>query len=556
MPLGSFTFVLHSHIPYVRKAGRWPHGEEMLHEVMAETYVPLLDALFDLKRDGIEPHLTLGLTPILLEQLADADVRDHFELYLEERLALAEADIARHELNRAERLLRLARWYRDWYANVLASFRDRYARDLVGAFKRLSDAGNLDILTSAATHGYLPLFDRDASVYGQLKTGIESSRRFLGHAPRGIWSPECGYRPAYMLGARYKPGIEEFFADLNIGYFFTDTHVITGGRMVGKVAGDVAGPYGDIPARKIVVHADDRPEARSRTTMRPYYVQAANVAVFGRDERTGMQVWSAAQGYPGDFVYREFHRKDSNSGLQYWRITAAKTDLADKELYDPDAAFAHVAMHADHFVDIIAQQVRAYYYQTKQHGIVLSAYDTELFGHWWFEGVEWLKQVLRRLATNPDIELTTARDYMDAHPPDQVLSIPESSWGAGGTHWTWLNSETEWMWHLIRNAERAMETLVVKYPNADGDLLTVLNQTARELVLLQSSDWPFLISTGQAKEYASGRFQQHLARFHHLAAIAHRDGILADADRRFLNNVMELDNPFANIDYRVFGARE
>jgi 1,4-alpha-glucan branching enzyme len=212
----------------------------MLHEVMAETYVPLLDALNDLKRDGIEPRLTIGLTPILLEQLADADVRDHFELYLEERLALAEADITRHESNRAERLLRLAQWYRDWYANALASFRDRYARDLVGAFKQLSDAGNLDILTSAATHGYLPLLDRDSSVYGQLKTGIESSRRLLGHAPRGIWAPECGYRPAYMLGARYKPGIEDFFAEMNLGFFFTDTHVITGGRMVGKVAGDVA----------------------------------------------------------------------------------------------------------------------------------------------------------------------------------------------------------------------------------------------------------------------------------------------------------------------------
>jgi len=555
MKLGSFTFVLHSHIPYVRKAGRWPHGEEMLHEVMAETYVPLLLALDELKAEGIEPRLTLGLTPILLEQLADADVQNHFELYLEERLALVEADLARHELSGNARLLALARWYHDWYSNVLVAFRDRFQRDLVGAFRRLAQAGNLDVLTSAATHGYLPLFDRDASVYGQLKTGIESSRRFLGHAPRGIWAPECGYRPAYMLGNRYKPGIEEFFADLNLGYFFTDTHVVTGGKMVGKVAGDVTGPYGNLPVRKFVVHADDRPEAKQRTTMRPYFVQAANVAVFGRDERTGMQVWSAAHGYPGDFVYREFHRKDAHSGLQYWRITAANTDLGQKEWYDPVAAFQHVHMHADHFVDAITQLVRAYYYQTKQHGIVLSAYDTELFGHWWFEGVAWIKQVLRRLANNDDVELTTAGAYLDAHAPDQVLSLPESSWGSGGGHWTWLNSETEWMWHLIHNAERAMEQIVARYPTADGDRLTVLNQTARELVLLQSSDWPFLISTGQAKEYASGRFQQHLARFHHLVAMASHD-TLTDTDRRFLANVMDLDNPFANIDYRVFGARE
>lgn len=554
MKIGSFTFVLHSHIPYVRKAGRWPHGEEMLHEVMAETYIPLLNALFDLKAEGIEPHLTLGLTPILLEQIGDADVQNHFELYLEERLALAEADIARHEKNHAEHLAYLARWYRDWYSTILASFRDKYGRNLIAGFKALRDSANLDILTSAATHGYLPLFERDSTIYAQLKTGIESSRRFLGHAPTGIWLPECAYRPAFMTD-HYKPGIEEFLADLNLGYFFTETHVVTGGKMVGKVAGDVAGPYGKFPGRKLVVHSDDRAEAKSRTTLRPYYVQAANVAVFGREEQTGLQVWSAAHGYPGDFVYREFHRKDANSGLQYWRITAAKSDLGQKEFYDPHVAFNQVNTHADHFVDTVTRLTRDYHSQTGKQGCIVSAYDTELFGHWWFEGVAWVKEVLRRLSASDAVELTSARAYIESHPPDEVIALPESSWGKGGDHSTWLNSETDWMWDLIRASERAMEQLGSRFPNAAGELQTALNQCARELVLLESSDWPFLISTGQAKEYASGRFQQHLARFNNLAAIAQR-GALTDNDRRFLENVMELDNPFPNIDYHNFAARE
>ncbi len=555
MKLGSFTFVLHSHIPYVRNAGRWPHGEEMLHEVMAETYIPLLNALYDLKAEGIEPRLTLGLTPILLEQLADVDVQNHFEIYLQERLALAEADIARVGAMHASPL---PQWYRAWYENILESFREKYQRDLVRAFRHLSDAGNLDILTSAATHGYLPLLDRDASVYGQLKTGIESSRRHLGRAARGIWLPECAYRPAFMLDSKYKPGIEEFLAEFNLGYFFTETFVITGGKLVGKVAGDVAGPYGNIPERNVVIRADDRPTAHARTTMRPYYVQAARVAVFGRDERTGLQVWSAAHGYPGDFVYREFHRKDAHSGLQYWRVTGANADLGQKDFYDPAAAFQQTQIHADNFVDAVTQLTREHSDQTQQHGIIVSAYDTELFGHWWFEGVEWLKQVLKRLAQNPDVELTTARDYLAAHPPTEVLAIPESSWGKGGDHSTWLNPETEWLWQLIQPAERAMETLAAKYPDARGDLLTVLNQCAREFLLLTSSDWPFLISTGQATEYASSRFQQHLARFNHLVAMAARVAAsgLQDSDRRFLENVQQLDNPFPEIDYRVFAARE
>jgi len=556
MKKGAFTLVLHSHLPYVRKAGRWPHGEEMVHEAVAETYVPLLNALYDLKDEGYEPKLTIGLTPILLEQLADSDVLAHFELYLQEKLTLIEADIERHEEADHGHLLYLARFYHDWYRGILQAFRGRFSRDLVGAFGRLQDEGNLDIVTSAATHGYLPLMERDSTIHGQLAVGVGTYRRHFGRAPRGIWLPECGYRPAYRHeDGRYKPGIEEFLAQWELDYFFTDTHVIEGGRMVGKVAGDVVGPYGGLPERKLVVRTDERPEAEEGTTFRPYYVRAAEVAVYGRDEATGLQVWSAAHGYPGDFLYREFHQKDDHSGLQYWCITGANVDLGSKELYDPHPAFNKVQEHADHFVHLVVERLLGYHAQSGQRGILLSAYDTELFGHWWFEGVAWLKEVLRQLSVNPDVELTTAGDYLETDPPQKVISLPESSWGEGGGHWTWLNPQTEWMWPLIHHAERRMEQLVERYPQAEGEMLGVLDQAARELLLLEASDWPFLVSTGQAKEYASGRLQQHLARFNHLAAIADA-GAVSEEDRRFLSATAELDNPFPEIDYRVFKERE
>jgi len=555
MKNGAFTFVLHSHLPYVRRAGRWPHGEEMLHEAMAETYVPLLNALFELKGEGCQPRLTIGLTPILLEQMSDPDVLDHFELYAQERLALVAADIKRHKENDDGHLLYLAEFYRDWYQGILESFRDRYGRDLVSAFRRLQDEGNLDILTSAATHGYLPLMERNSTIHAQLQVGIETYRLHFGCAPRGIWLPECGYRPAFAQNGVEKPGLEEFLAQSGLGYFFTDTHVILGGRLVGKVAGDAVGPYGGLPKRKLVVRADERPEAVQRTTMRPYYVRAADVAVYGRDERTGLQVWSAAHGYPGDFLYREFHRKDAHSGLQYWRITGARVDLGQKGLYDPHPAMNQVQMHADHFVRLIVDEVSDYYEATKQPGIVVSAYDTELFGHWWFEGITWLKEVLRRLDKHETVELTTAGDYLEACPPTEVVTLPESSWGEGGGHWTWMNPDTEWMWPLIHDAELRMERLVTSHPDENGQMRAVLNQAARELLLLESSDWPFLISTGQAKEYAGGRFQQHLARFQHLAAIAD-SGAVTDADQHLLESIAALDNPFPTIDYRVFAARE
>ena len=555
MKKGAFTFVLHSHLPYVRKAGRWPHGEEMLHEAMAETYIPLLNALFDLKQEGCRPRLTIGLTPILLEQLADTDVMKHFDLYLLEKLELVGADMRRFQESKDTTLLALAEFYRDWYRGIQHAYHERYGRNLVAAFRQLQDEGNLDIITSAATHGYLPLMERNSTIYGQIKVGVETYRRHLGRNPRGIWLPECGYRPAFTQGQWYKPGIEEFLADFNLGYFFTDTQVVAGGQLVGKVAGDVVGPYGGVPKRKLVVQADPRPEAQVRTTKRPYYVRSASVAVYGRDERTGLQVWSAAHGYPGDFVYREFHRKDAHSGLQYWRVTGAKVDLGAKDLYQPSPAMGQVQMHADHFARIVTEEVAGHHEATGKPGIVVSAYDTELFGHWWFEGVTWLKEVLRRLDKSDVVELSTAGDYLEAYPPEEVISLPESSWGQGGGHWTWLNPDTEWMWPLIHNAESSMERLVAAHPAAEGPLRDVLNQAARELLLLESSDWPFLVSTGQAKEYASGRFQQHMARFNHLVSIV-GSGAVDDASLSFLTNVADLDNPFPGVDYRVFASRE
>jgi len=552
---GSFVLVLHSHLPYVRMAGRWPHGEEMVHEAIAETYIPLLNVLNDLEAEGYSPRLTIGLTPILLEQIADPDVLEHFDTYLQERLALVEADIERHEREGNTALLVLSHFYRDWYRGIWNSFHDRYNGDIVGAFRFLQDKGCLDVLTSAATHGYLPLMERDSTIYAQIKVGIETTYRHMRKKPSGIWLPECGYRPAYMEGKKYKPGFEEFLADLNLSYFFTDTHVIEGGKMVGKVAGDAIGPYGAIPKRRVVVRADELPQPAQRTTHRPYYVQAARVAVFGRDERTGLQVWSASRGYPGDFVYREFHRKDEHSGLRYWRITGADVDLGRKDLYDPQRALDQTKMHAAHFVSLVEGEILDYYSATEKHGVVVSAYDAELFGHWWFEGLDWLKEVLRRLEESEIVDLTTARDYLEAYPPEEVMSLPESSWGEGGGHWTWLNPDTEWMWPLIHAAERQMEKLVARHPDAGGVLLDVLNQAARELLLLESSDWPFLISTGQAAEYATSRFRQHLARFNTLADIANR-GEVGELDRRFLSNVMRMDNPFSRIDYRAFAERE
>jgi len=558
MKVGGFTFVLHSHLPYCRNAGRWPHGEEWIHEAASETYIPLLDALYDLKKEGCPFKLTLGITPVLVEQLADPLVIDHLGGFIEDKMQRAQSDINRFEKADEGHLLYLARFYFDRYQKILKSFNERFERNIINAFKKLQDEEYVEITTSAATHAYLPLLERDSSIYGQLQTGKISYRQYFGKEPSSVWLPECGYRPAYYVGnpgnSYIKPGLESFLAKLSLTCFFAETHTVEGGAPVGKAREEVIGPYAGV-SRRYVVPTTEYSEPTQRTTYLPYWVGTPEVAVIGRNNRTSMQVWSAEWGYPGDFNYREFHKKDGISGLQYWKVTGAKVDLGYKEYYDPYWADKRITEHSSHYARLVEELLTSFYQETGKYGIISAAYDTELFGHWWFEGVEWIKQVLRYTGQSEFVEPTTASKFIKEHPPEDVLTLPESSWGSGGGHFTWQNADTDWIWPIIRSAAIRMEGLAARYPEADGAMKEVLNQAARELLLVQSSDWPFLITTGQARVYAENRFLEHANRFQKLADIA-ESGHADEAAVALCHEMWELDKVFSGIDYRSFAERE
>ena len=571
MKVGAFTFVLHSHLPYCRNAGRWPHGEEWIHEAALGTYIPLLDALYDLKREGCSFKLTLGITPVLVEQLADSLVIAHLDEFVEEKICRAREDVRRFDKAGQGHLAYLAKFCLERYQKIQDTFRNMFDCNIVSAFKTLQDEGYIEIVTSAATHAYLPLLKRDSSIYAQLKVGKEVYKRHFGVYPSSVWLPECGYRPAIFdtsLGKKYKrPGLERFVADAGMSCFFAETHLVEGGEPVGKAREPIFGPYGGIAKRYYVplpLHA----EPALRTTFLPYWVRSADfelleVAVMGRNNRTGMQVWSAEWGYPGDYNYREFHKKDGVSGLQYWKVTGAKVDLGYKEYYDPYWAAQRVAEHSAHYAHLVEELITNFYQETGRVGIIAAAYDSELFGHWWFEGVDWLKQVLHQLSQSELIELTTAHEFITKHPPEDVIALSEGSWGVGGDGFTWHNVDNEWMWPVIHSAELKMEELVAKHPNARGWLKEVLDQAARELLLLQSSDWLFLITTGQAKEYAEERFGYyedsdkyagHVGRFYTLVEIV-ESGRINKTSHSICQGFWERDKIFPDIDYHYFAKR-
>jgi 1,4-alpha-glucan branching enzyme len=313
---------------------------------------------------------------------------------------------------------------------------------------------------------------------------------------------------------------------------------------------------GFVTEKRIVPFEGGAPAGEDGGTFEAYYVRDSEVAVIGRNRKVGEQVWAARFGYPGEGDYREFHKKDSAHGFQYWRVTDQQADLAYKQPYDPYRAGQRVSDHAGHFAWLVEEQLSSY---TTSHGgqeaLIAANYDTELFGHWWFEGIAWLKEVLRRIAASDRVELCTASEWLESHPPEKSIALPESSWGHAGTHITWINPETSWMWEAVHAAERRMERLVERYPQPTSEgLAEALAQAAREVVLLEASDWEFLYTTGQARQYAGERFSEHVSRFNDLASAIEtgNEGQAVWLAREY----GERDNLFPDIDYRDFARRQ
>ncbi len=567
--LGSFALVLHSHIPYVLAHGRWPHGMDWLAEVAAETYIPLLDVLNRLVEEGISPQITIGITPILTEQLADETFNLEFTDYLTQKIETARQNQEQFQQEGNMHMLGLAHYWDKFYSSIKDMYQNRFHSDIVGGFRKLQDAGHIEIITSAGTHGYLPLLLTDESVQAQVKQGVQTYQKHYGRNPSGFWLPECAYRPRYAWNApsaefqTVKPivrkGVDEFLAENGLEYFFVDSHLLKGGQAVGVYAERFQGLQ-ELWSRFQKAYT---PENTQRSPYEPYLVNSsgepkAPLAIFTRDHRTGVQVWSGEEGYPGDEHYLEFHKKHYPGNLRYWRVSWPKHDLGRKQLYEPYLAADRLKYHSDHFVKLIRDVLAEHLESHEQPGNITSLFDTELYGHWWFEGPEFLYLVLKGLHQHPEIEVTTCRDYLHANPPSTVVALPEGSWGEGGYHWIWLNEWTSWTWDKIYECELKMIDLAKKY--GDNPLVeTLLKQAARELMLLESSDWQFSISTFSSRDYAEQRVNYHSAKFDQIAELIERTALGEDIppeDWNHLGEAEDRDRCFPDIDPKWWAAIE
>jgi 1,4-alpha-glucan branching enzyme len=538
----------------------------MVFEAAAETYIPLLWAIEEMAAEGIHANITLSLSPVVVEQLADDRFKGWFVDYLRHKEAMARQDLAEFERRGDGHLQYLAHHWQRHYAGLLDSFANRYDHDLTTPFRKAQEDGHIELMTCAATHGFLPLLHEDGSIRMQIRQAAQTYERFFWRRPRAIWLPECAYRPRcnwapppWITGPKtpwFRPGIEEFLGNEGFDYFIIDTHLLAGGDPR-PVRVDQSNSLGKAWGR--IHHAPDaHNHFMSKSPYLPFFVGThfedhPPVAVLTRDPNSSLQVWSSRQGYPGDYNYLDFHKQHMPGNFRYWRVTDDKEDLGSKAPYEPDWADGQVNSHAGHFLNIAKEILRHDApHLGKRLPVLCAPFDAELFGHWWYEGPRWLTRALTWMNRDPDIEVMTGSDYLRTYSPDTAITLPEGSWGAGGHHWVWLNEKVDWTWRKVYDAELDMLALMKDHgPGHDEPMRAIVKQAARELLLLQASDWQFLITTGTAVDYASERLGAHHADYKRLSAMARRYArgeVIGQSEWDELGHIQERDRLFADID--------
>jgi 1,4-alpha-glucan branching enzyme len=526
MPLGYLCLVLHAHLPFVRHPEYDDFLEEdWLYEAITETYIPLLEVFDGLERDGCDWRLTMSVTPTLAAMLSDPLLQYRYVRHIDNLIALSGKELERTRWQ--PEFNELARMYHDRFQRARHVFVNQYGNNLLRGFRRFFDAGKLELITCGATHGFLPLMDHNPNaVRAQVEIGAREFERHFGKRPLGIWLPECGYAP----------GVDQVLADAGIRYFFTDTHG--------------------------VLYAEPRP----RFGVYAPLICPSGVAALARDTESSKQVWSAVEGYPGEFNYRDFYRDigfdldyeylrphlhqsgiRSHLGIKYYKITG-RTD--QKEIYQPRAALQKAAEHAGNFMFNREKQVEWLSgFMDGRPSLVVAPYDAELFGHWWFEGPDWINYLLRKIHYDQQtVKTITVPEYLDRFPKLQVCQPALSSWGYKGYCEVWLEGSNDWIYpHLHQLADRMVE-LARENPEPSPLRRRALNQAARELLLAQSSDWAFIMKTGTMVDYARERTRLHVLNFNHLYELLKGNCL----DEGWLGELERRHNLFPDIDYRVY----
>lgn len=523
---GYWIPILHSHLPFVKHPEYDYFLEEhWLFEAITECYIPLLRRMKQMQDEGTYFKLTTSITPPLAEMLADQHLMDKYMRYLDKLIELSGKEILRLRGN--AQLEPLAHFYKERFEQTKAFFTGFLNHNVLNGYRHFRDAGYLEIITCGATHGFLPLLSTNAkAVDVQIRVACEAHEKYFGDRPNGIWLPECAY---------YE-GLDAVLSKHGIKFFIMDSH----GLVYGK------------PTPRYGVFA-------------PAYT-TNGVAAFGRDPESSRQVWSSKEGYPGDNNYRDFYKDigyeleydyiapyiDPDgarvfTGLKYYKVTGPDEH---KDPYIPHIAQEKAAEHATHFCFNRHEQVKYLREHMDRNPMIVSPYDAELFGHWWFEGPDFLYHVYKEMERHQVIKPLTPMEYIALEPKNQVIVPNPSSWGGRGYYDVWLNTGNDWIYRHLHQMADSLSGFANHY--REGTSFTkhrILNQMVRELLLAQSSDWAFLMTTKTAVEYSVRRTKEHISNFMKLQEMVEEN---ESVDLDFVEWCEHKNSIFNFVDFRYF----
>jgi len=499
-PAGTFCLVLHTHLPWVAHAGAWPVGEEWLHQAFTGSWRRVIRVLETLAEEGHREIVTLGVTPVVAAMLDDPYCLRQMHTWagfwrlraegLADRREPWAAELAASEFRAAEDCLEdlEGRWLTGGGSSVL---------------RPLIDERVVEYLGGPAAHPFQPLLP-DRLVRFSLEAGLDDATLRLGSRPEGIWAPECGYRP----------GLEQVYAQEGVRRFLVD------------------GPS---------LHGD---------TSQAHPVADTDVVAFGRDLEVTYRVWSPKAGYPGGRWYRDFHHFDHPSGFKPSRVTSRSSD--DKRPWEPEAARSAAYADAEDFVSVVRRRLDELRERDGRPGLVVAAYDTELFGHHWYEGPDWLAHVLR-LLPEAGVRVTTLAGALQEGHLGPAVELPAGSWGTGKDWRVWDGAQVS---DLVSEGKRVVHRLFQVHewlasrggPSAGLSRSPALDQLASEALLHLSSDWAFMVTKDSAAAYARGRAETHAARFDRLADLLQTAHPTAAA--AYAAGLAEVDRPFGHLDAR------
>ncbi|HPE35629.1 MAG TPA: DUF1957 domain-containing protein [Spirochaetales bacterium] len=524
MQTGTIALVLNAHLPFVRQPD-YPRflEERWLFESLSETYLPLLRLFARLEAEHIPWKLTMAISPTLQAMLSDKLLRERYSSWLETQLELAERELARVGSDPVQGPL--ARMYHDLYRQNLEDFNVLHGGNILGAIDFYFKKGRLDLLTSGATQAFLPIYRCfPEAVAAQVEASVVSYRATFGRSPSGFWMPQLGWYP----------GVESILAAYGLSYSVVSTR----GAMLGKPT-PKAGSYAPVACPN-------------------------GFTAFVRDVAATEAVWSETEGYPADPAYRDFYRDigfdlpldyvgpyveqgqiRTFTGFKYWAVTGPGDD---KKPYDPELASAKAVEHAENFLYNRARQARKAAALMDRPPLMVAPYDAELFGHWWFEGIQWLEALFRKAQGTSELAFTTLAEYKKNWPDNQE-SLPEfSSWGDGGYAGIWLEKANDWVYrHTFKMIERMIE-LAERFPNESGLRERVLNQAAREVLLSQAADWPFLLRSGKSGSFARKQIEDAVTNFNRIYEMLCANTVGTE----WLTRLEKRNNIFPSINYRIF----